>query len=113
MPAIATNNAKSTVATALSSSALVVALNDGSSFPSPGTGEYFYLTLIHTDGTTEIVKCTSRSGNNLSIVRAQDGTSAATFPVGSRAELRVTAAYINEAGLAVSKALAVAMVFYG
>ena len=40
MPAIATNNA-STVATALSSSALVVALNDGSSFPL-GTGEYFY-----------------------------------------------------------------------
>ena len=113
MPAIATNNAKSTVATSLSSSSLTVQLNDGSSFPSPGTGEYFYMTLIHTDGTTEIVKCTARSGNSLTIVRAQDGTSAATFPTSSRAELRVTAAYINEAGLAVSKALAIAMVFYG
>ena len=113
MPAIATNNAKSTLASALSSTSMTASLVDGSSFPSPGTGEYFYLTLIHTNGTTEIVKCTVRSGNGLTILRGQDGTSAATFPVGSRAELRVTAAYINEAGLAVSKALAIAMVFYG
>ena len=39
----------------------------------------------------EIVKVTAVSTNTLTIVRAQEGTTAATWPVGTRIELRLTA----------------------
>lgn len=91
------NNATSTVAapgiTNVATS-LPLASGTGSLFPSPTGSDYFILTLTQGSGTEtswEIVKVTARSGDTLTIVRAQEGTSAAAWATGSKAELRLTA----------------------
>lgn len=92
-----TNNATSTVATNISSTAPAVTLaaGDGAKFPNPGAGEYFLLTLFQRVGTTEvnheIVRCTGRNGDVLTIVRALEGTIGRPFNIGDFAELRLTA----------------------
>lgn len=90
-----TNNAKTTLASGLTNSATSATVTDGSAFPSLGAGEYFYITF--DDGNNnEIAKVTARSGNTLTIVRAQDNTSARAFSTGDSAELRVIAAVLTE-----------------
>jgi hypothetical protein len=44
----------------------------------------------------ELVKCTARSGDTLTIVRAQESTSAAGFTAGAAVELRLTAGVLTE-----------------
>jgi hypothetical protein len=111
MPIKLANNASGTLATAISASdtGLVLTTGDGAEFPTLGAGDYFYATLASSGGTQEIVKATARSGDSLTIVRAQEGTTAQSFAAGSRFELRVTAASVNDrADLAESEANAYA-----
>lgn len=86
------NNAESTLDTAISASdlGLAVAYGDGTLFPSTSGGAYFYMTIEATDGTYEVVKVTARSGDSMTIVRAQEDTTAKAFTAGARCELRVT-----------------------
>lgn len=86
------NNAESTLDTAISAVDLgiVVAYGDGPNFPSLGVGEYFYLTITEMDDSYEIVKVTARSGDSMTIVRAQEGTTARSFTAGASCELRIT-----------------------
>jgi hypothetical protein len=70
----------------------------GSLFPIVGAGSYFYVTLVDVSGNYEIVKATARTGDILTVVRAQQGTLAIPFPANSRIELRVTADLINDGG---------------
>jgi hypothetical protein len=96
MPVILKNNAFSTLATAITASDTGIVVADGSKFPALSAGEYFYATLVSPAGTTEIVKVTARVSNSLTVVRAQDGSSAASFQVGARLDMRVNAASISE-----------------
>ena len=90
-----TNNAKTTLASGITSSATSATVTDGSVFPSLSSGEHFYCTF--DDGTNnEIVKVTARSGNTLTIVRAADNTTARAFSSGNQAELRATAALLTD-----------------
>jgi hypothetical protein len=66
-------------------------------FPVLTAGDYFYATLTSTQGTQEIVKATARSGDSLTIVRAQEGTTAQSFAAGARFELRVTVQSVLDA----------------
>lgn len=112
MPIKLANNASGTTATAISASdtGLALTTGDGAEFPTLGAGDYFYATLASSGGTQEIVKATARSGDSLTIVRAQEGTTAQSFAAGSRFELRVTAASVNDrADLAESEANAYAL----
>ena len=89
------NNAKSTLAANLSSSATTVTLasGTGSLFPSPTTGQGFKLTF-NDDATgllNEIVLCTSRTGDVLTIVRAQEGTTAQSWLANDLAGMFYTA----------------------
>lgn len=107
MPIKLANNASGTTATAISASdtGLVLTTGNGAEFPTLGVGDYFYATLASSGGTLEIVKATARSGDSLTVVRAQEGTTAQSFAAGSRFELRVTAASVNDrADLAESEA---------
>lgn len=99
MGVILKNNAFGTLSTALSSTdvSLVLTTGNGTSFPSLSSGEYFYATILNGTIPSEIVKVTSRSGDTLSIVRAQEGTTASNFPSGSLVELRVTAQSVVDA----------------
>jgi hypothetical protein len=98
MPIKLANNASGTLATAISASdtGLVLTTGDGAEFPTLGAGEYFYATITSSGGTQEIVRATARSGDSLTVVRAQEGTTAAGFAAGSRFELRVTAASVDD-----------------
>lgn len=62
----------------------------GALFPLLGAGDYFYATISSITNAYEIVKVTARSGDVLTIVRAQEGTTALSFPASSRIEIRVT-----------------------
>lgn len=87
------NNAHSTLASSVSTSAtsITVASGHGARFPSLSGSEFFYATLIDTSNNLEIVKVTARSTDVLTATRAQEGTSARAFASGDRIELRVTA----------------------
>ena len=87
------NNGHSTLAASLASNAtsITVASGHGARFPSLSSGEYFYATLIDASNNLEIVKCTARSSDVLTVTRAQEGTTARAFAIGDRIELRVTA----------------------
>ena len=96
-----TNNAKTTLAANINNSVTSATVTDGSVFPSLSAGEHFYCTF--DDGTNnEIVKVTARSSNTLTIVRAQDNTSARAFSSGDKAELRITAVVLEEVSTSTS-----------
>jgi hypothetical protein len=92
------NNASGTLATAISASdtGIVLTTGNGASFPALAAGDYFYATLESTGGTFEVIKVTVRSGDSMTVVRAQEGSTANSFAAGSRIELRVTAASATE-----------------
>jgi hypothetical protein len=94
-----TNNAYSTLASGINSTAttLTVATGEGARFPTVSGSDYFYVTLIDTSNNMEIVKVTARSTDTFTIVRGQDGTSGTAFSASDRVELRPTAASIEEA----------------
>jgi hypothetical protein len=96
MPVILKNNASSTLATAISASDTGIVVADGSKFPSLGASDYFYATLVSPAGTTEIIKVTARVGNSMTVVRAQDGSSANSFQAGALVDMRVNAASIAD-----------------
>ncbi len=104
MAVVFKNNAKTTLASNLSSSATSIAVADGSVFPSLGSGEIFFCTL--DDGTNnEIVKVTAISSNTLTVVRAQESTTARAFSTGDAADLRLTAGILglfSQTGVAVT-----------
>lgn len=91
------NNAYSMLASGItdSSATLTVAAGDGGKFPVLSGGDYFYATIFDTLNNYEIVKVTARAVDTFTITRAQDGTTAKAFVVGSRIELRVVAAVLN------------------
>ena len=90
------NNASGTLATAISASdtGIVLTTGNGASFPALGASDYFYATLESTGGTFEVIKVTVRSGDSMTVVRAQEGSTANSFAAGSCIELRVTAASV-------------------
>jgi phage-related tail fiber protein len=93
------NNAFATLAAGISNSAtsITVASGQGARFPVLGAGDYFYATLINTSNQLEIVKCTARSGDVLTVERAQEATTARAYDVGDRIEIRITAATFEDA----------------
>ena len=89
-----TNNATTTLASGINSSvtSLTVASGTGTLFPTLSGSDVFYATLANLAGTVEIVQVTARSTDTFTIVRAQDGTTAASWSAGDKVELRPTAA---------------------
>lgn len=94
------NLAVSTVATApspaTSGTSLAVETGHGTRFPDPAVDGAFPVTLwpagtTPDPGNAEIALCTARSGDTLTITRAQEGTSARTVVTGDQMMLAVTA----------------------
>lgn len=94
------NNAVTSLASYISntSTTMTLATGTGALFPEikKGSGDYFYVTILDTSGSFEIVKVTARAADLCTIVRAQDNTHALSFPQGSTVEQRVTAASLND-----------------
>lgn len=93
MPLLIANNATSTLAASATNVAttITVQTGDASLFPSPAAGEYFLATLIDASLNREIVKCTSRTGAALTVVRGQEGTTARAWNAGDRISVQMTA----------------------
>jgi microcystin-dependent protein len=90
------NNASSLIANiggiSAGATSLTVTAGHGDRFPAVAAPHYFMVTLVDTSGNREIVKVSARTAasNTLTIVRAQEGTSARAFDQGSLVELRLT-----------------------
>ncbi len=97
MPALFKNNATATIASSLTTSDTTVVLSAGlgSLFPLPSGGSYFYGTLFDNLGNYEIIKCTARTTDTLTVVRGQDGTNPVTFAAGDGFALRLVASVLN------------------
>ena len=78
MDVLFANNAKTLLNGAILIDATSIVVDDGTNFPSPTGGQFFYCTLQNPADDTdyEIVKCTARSTNTLTVTREQEGTSA-------------------------------------
>lgn len=106
MAVILKNFAGTSLSSGISDVALTIPVIDASVLPSLSGGDYFYLTLQDTldSNVREIVKVTDITGNNLTVVRAQEGTVATAFNSGSYAEQRVTAQTLIDAFLTLANA---------
>ncbi|CAB3972350.1 MULTISPECIES: hypothetical protein [Burkholderia] len=86
------NNAVSKLASGVGVGATSIALvpGDGAKYPTLGPGDWFPLTVVKSDGTLEVMRCTARATDTLTVSRAQENTAAQAFSAGDRVELRFT-----------------------
>lgn len=99
MAVLVTNNAWGELAAAVSATATLITLKSGQGerFPSAIKGtSWFYATLVDSQNNLEIVKCTARTSDSLTVTRGMDDTERRAFPTGSRVELRPCAALFND-----------------
>lgn len=88
-------DASSTLAEAAPASATTLALaaGSGNSFPAPVAPGRVLLTLSNSAGSKqEVVECTQRSGDSLTVVRGALGTAKQAFAAGDQVTLRLTPA---------------------
>lgn len=94
-----TNFARSTLSAGITNVAtsLSVAAGTGALFPSPGAGEYFPFVVVRvSDGAKEVMYCTSRTVDTLTVTRAQEGTTGLVFISGDVCGNRITAASMTD-----------------
>lgn len=94
------NNAYGTLNAGISAVAasLTLSAGQGVRFPvaSIVSGHWFYITIFNSSNVFEIAKVTDKTGDVLTLIRAQDGTAASAFITSDFVELRTTAAMIND-----------------
>ena len=94
------NNANTTLSSGVNDSTTTIPVTEGSVFPvADATNDTFFFATLADDTNNEIVKVTTSSGNagnqNLTVVRAQEGTTARSFSSGDKVELRLTAGMVD------------------
>ena len=97
---LASNNASTVLASSINASATTLTVNTGagSLFPNPVLGtSFFKLTLIDaaTGQLTEIVHVTARTGDVMTIERAQEGTAARVWSANDIAANMMTAGTLS------------------
>lgn len=96
------NNASTTLGGAISPTAtsITVAAGTGARFPAPAAGQYFTATLFASGSSTglpnEIVRVTARTGDTMTVVRGQEGTTAQSWSVGDTFANFITAGFLNQ-----------------
>ena len=105
------NNATSTLAASINATATTISVvsGDAARFPALTAGDWFPVTVVDSAGNMEIMRCTARSGATLTVARAQEGTTGKAFAAGSRIEVRLTAAVIEDVRVALGNELAAAL----
>jgi hypothetical protein len=64
--------------------------------PELDDGDWMYATLQNSDGAIEIVKCTQHADDMLTVVRAQDDTTAKSWIAGDILEVRLVSQALRE-----------------
>lgn len=94
------NNAYSTLASSTTTSATTLTVVNGSSFPSPVSGkEFFRMTITGSSSPNtviEIVYVTARSGNTMTVIRGQEGTSGVAWSLNDLCANEATAGTYNQ-----------------
>lgn len=93
------NNAVSTLAASMNlvDTTLTVGTGHGARFPSPAAAQAFVITV--QDGSDyEIMTCTSRTGDVLTVTRGVDNTTAQTWDVGASVDIRIPALVLESFG---------------
>lgn len=91
------DNASSTLVNGVGPGAtsIQVSPGEGANFPNPKNGDFFLATLFKRNGVTEfsweVVLCSDRSGDTMTITRAQNGAGPYAFNAGDFIELRLVA----------------------
>ncbi len=99
MAVLVTNNAWGELAASVTATTPLLTLKSGQGerFPTAVEGtSWFYVTLVDEQNNLEIVKCTARTSDSLTVVRGADNTERRAFNTGSRVELRPCAALFND-----------------
>jgi hypothetical protein len=96
MAELFTNLASTTLSGDHSAVATAITVADGAGFPSP-TGSDFFRVLAFKKSTAqkELMICTSRASNVLTVTRGEEGTTALALLSGDIIELRPTAAFFS------------------
>ena len=93
------NNASTYLTVSISNSATSINLPSGKGalFQNPSSPDYQMATIFSPSApsTVEIVKITARSGDTLTVTRAQEGTTGLAWAAGSYIENRVTKATLD------------------
>ena len=91
------NNVTATLAASISSTTtiIIVSSGQGAYFPLPSGGSYFYATLYDASNNIEIVKCTARTGDALTVLRGVDNSVANSYNAGDKVVMRVVAAALS------------------
>lgn len=86
------NNVSTTNANAIATTdtTVVLATGTGSQFPAITAGHQAAVTVEDVNGNIEVMYATGITGDTLTVVRAQENTTALNFASGSRVEMRVT-----------------------
>jgi hypothetical protein len=88
------NFGMTTLAAPLAATATSAVVANGEVFPGPANGDFFRVVLASPSAGTEtkweICLCAARSGNTLTLERAQEGTPAQSWAPGDKAENRIT-----------------------
>lgn len=92
------NNAVSLLAASITDTATSLSIQaaDAGKFPTLADGEWHPATIVDAANNMEIVRVTARAGNVLTVVRAQEATTAKAFVSGSRIDVRLTAGVVND-----------------
>jgi hypothetical protein len=98
MARLYSNNYLAAISGAITNSATSIVVSNVTGLPAIGGADYCLLTIDGGAGK-EIVKATAVSGFTLTVVRAQEGTTAIAWPNASPIELRATAGSYTLAGL--------------
>lgn len=97
MSQVFSNNATTTLAVALgmSDTLVTVATGDGAKFQAPTGGDYELITFHDKNYTKwEVVKCTARTGDVLTVTRGEEGTQQ-TWNLGEFVSANITAGTLS------------------
>lgn len=92
------NNAASTLLGNLGATDTSFSLPNGTGarFPAPTAGQSFMLTIEDTSSNLEIVECTARTNDVLTVIRGREGTTAKAFTASTPIDMRVTAGMLSD-----------------
>lgn len=89
------NNAITTITADIDDEVTTIPVSNAAVFPELGENDYCYLTIGEGTINMEIVKVTAIVGNDLTVVREQQGTVGRSFFSGAPIELRLTAGMLQ------------------
>lgn len=90
------NSAITSISSNITPSLTIIPVVDSTKLPQISSGEYFVAVITDSPTSYEFVKVTGISGNNLTVVRAFEGTSGKAFSSGSVISSRLTAGQMSD-----------------